>query len=484
MQPQRFFFLRARMKTHVFSLTAAAVMAGTALIADTTAVYAVEKLAINPEAQAKAIADARKIVPDTLQLDFSEAKEIYLDEYRILNDFEDGMLCVQDVVTGKCGFLDTEGEWAIPISLNLATAEHMCFHIGDRRLRFRNGYCVYLLATKKNEYKSNPDLVVIDKKGNITPLPSAILECSDFTPDGYALAVKKYQIDKNRSRKKLVFINPQGQEIMTGVYSGAQYLQDENEMDTGYKLEQTPRLDYEAEIAWGWTPVSACAMSDGLSPYFDYVSRLWGFFNKTGKKVIHAKYKHVHAFFEGLAAVQMPTESSAPEKWGFINPSGQMVISPRFSIEPSDFHYGRALVQKVDETLVYIDKTGKVVSPEYDRALDFYYGYALVRDPKTWTYCCVNPQFEIVNTGDNCWLQDNEYFWRGRQISGYESQVGRYDFIGRKTAILDWEYKGKKGDRDAILITSGPMLEINAYSFRAYADLNGKVKFVLLRNEF
>ena len=84
--------------------------------------YAVDKLQINPQAQARAVEDAQKFVPDTLRLDFSEAKEIYLDEYRLLNDFEDGMLWVaSDVVTGKCGFLNTDGEWAIPLSLSLAS---------------------------------------------------------------------------------------------------------------------------------------------------------------------------------------------------------------------------------------------------------------------------------------------------------------------------------------------------------------------------
>lgn len=79
-----------------------------------------QKIQINPEAQQKAFADARALVPDTLQWDFSQVKEIYLDEFAILNEFEDGMLCIQDVVTGKCGFLNEEGEWAIPLSLYLA----------------------------------------------------------------------------------------------------------------------------------------------------------------------------------------------------------------------------------------------------------------------------------------------------------------------------------------------------------------------------
>lgn len=439
--------------------------------AESVALYAAEKLQINPSAQAQAIEDARKIVPDTLSLDFSNVKEIYLDEYKILNDFEDGMLCIQDVVTGKCGFLNTEGEWAIPVSLQLAS------FYPERTPVFRNGYSVL-------ELSQSSQIVVIDQNGQQTMLPKSIVQCSDFTPEGYALAVKTFPVDKYRSKKKLVFINPQGQEILTGVYAGNQYLQDEHEISTGYQLEPKPRRDEMIEEGWNSSIVSAYPMSDGLSPYYDYISKLWGFFDSTGKKVIPAKYKHVHEFSEGLAAVQMPTESDAPEKWGFINTADQMVIAPRFSIEPGDFSYGFARVRKVNKNYVYIDKKGNVVSPEYDRANDFYYGYAFVRDPKTWTNCCINTNFEIVNTGDECGLQDDEYFWRGRQIKTYSSRLGRYDFIGRKTAVSDWKYKAISGDGQNIFITSGPMLEISTNTFRAYANLNGKVKFAIFRNEF
>ena len=40
-----------------------------------------QKIQINAEAQQKAFADARALVPDTLQWDFSQVKEIYLDEF-------------------------------------------------------------------------------------------------------------------------------------------------------------------------------------------------------------------------------------------------------------------------------------------------------------------------------------------------------------------------------------------------------------------
>lgn len=454
------------MKGNLFSWIASLLLFGTATA------LAGEKLEINLQAQAQAVAEAQKIVPDTLALDFSSVKEIYLDEYQVLNDFEDGMLCIQNVVTGKCGFLNTDGEWAIPISLNLAS------FYPERRPEFHNGYLVTELSNTKG-------IVVIDKSGKITKLPSTILKCSYFTPEGYALAIKKIPVDNYRYMQKLTFINPQGQEIMTGVYASKQY-QTDNIHDTPYVLENEPRTT-ETENIWGNTFVSAYPMSDGLAPYFDYVSQLWGFIDITGKKVVPAQYKQVREFSEGLAAVQMPMESDAPLKWGFINNTGQMVIPTRFTNEPGSFENGYALVQKVNENFVFIDKKGNVIGPEYDRATDFYYGFALVRDPETWTNHCINTQFEIVNMGDQCRFGEQDYFWRGRKHDCYTASLGLYDFIGRKTVVKGWEYKGNRGDGGrcgSIYETNGPMLEIFNDTFRAYADLNGKVRFVLLRNEF
>ena len=255
---------------------------------------------------------------------------------------------------------------------------------------------------------------------------------------------------------------------MTSVYAGKQYML--RQFDTPPAVDVYP-------------------FYDGLSPYFDFVTNLWGFIDINGRKVVPAKYPAVHQFSEGLAAVQMPLESDAPLKWGFIDNTGKMVIAPRFSIEPNDFAYGYALVQKVSEAFVYIDKTGKVVSGEYERAENFYFGYAFVTDRETSTLHCINTDFEIANVGDECILMDDEYFWRGRKIHEYGAALDGYDFIGRRTRVLPWKYKGKEGDTHYSLaaqaaITSGPMIEIATDDYIAYADLNGKVIFALFRNEF
>lgn len=414
---------------------------------------------MNEAAQQKAIEDARQLVPDTLNWDFSEVKEIYLDEFLILNDFEDGMLCIKDVVTGKCGFLDEEGEWAIPISLYINGPQNSapCF---------KNGYCVCFIRKQPNE---RGELVILDKKGKTVRLPN-IEWCSDFTEDGYALAEKRVKVDKYEDRYKLVFINPQGQEIMPEVYGSKLYKE-----ITGFKY------------------LDAYSLSDGLAPYYDFVTEKWGFFDKNGRKVIPAKYEDVFSFSEGLAAVQMPMDSETPMKWGFIDTTGKMVIPARFSNTPHSFTGGHALVQKTNDNYVYIDHDGKVVSGEYDHARPFYYGYAFVRRVEDNEFCCINTDFEIVNTGDWCFMQEDEYLWHGRQESSYDAKLGRRDFIGRRVVISEWKYKGQSGDswNNAFEICDYPIVCVHNDTFFGaplswvyFADLNGKVKFTLYLNEF
>jgi len=78
----------------------------------------------------------------------------------------------------------------------------------------------------------------------------------------------------------------------------------------------------------------------------------FGFFDKTGKKVIPAQFDFAAPFSEGLAAV------SNSGKWGFIDRKGRIVIPLRFD-EVSDFKRGRAPVT-LDGRPRSIDKKGQV----------------------------------------------------------------------------------------------------------------------------
>ena len=127
----------------------------------------------------------------------------------------------------------------------------------------------------------------------------------------------------------------------------------------------------------------------------------WGFRDVNGKVVIPAKYDLVQDFSNGLAAVA--TSESGSRKWGFIDKTGRMVIEPKFSAEPSKFDVcGQALVMDKEKNLMFIDKSGQIVSKKFKSVTPFYNGKA---------FCNVEPFREEngKNHGGYTALIDDKY---------------------------------------------------------------------------
>lgn len=113
------------------------------------------------------------------------------------------------------------------------------------------------------------------------------------------------------------------------------------------------------------------------SPYDDVdATPSYGYLNENYKLVIPAQYAEAMDYSEGLAAV-CNYRGDQPY-WGFIDTDGKMVIQMMFSNKPGNFFNGVARVTKNNGKVVYINKEGKVISPEYYGATDFSHGYALV----------------------------------------------------------------------------------------------------------
>lgn len=118
----------------------------------------------------------------------------------------------------------------------------------------------------------------------------------------------------------------------------------------------------------------------------------YGFMDKTGKIVIPFKYVDAWNFTDkmGLAQVKLTKDS----KWGFINPNDDMVIAPKY-----DFVY--ALISENlftayrDGKAGFMDKTGKeVIAFDYDEALPFIEGLAMVG--KNGKFGFINPKGQMV----------------------------------------------------------------------------------------
>lgn len=405
-------------------------------------------------------------------IDFSEAKTIYVDEYWTTGTFRDGMLAIYNKNNKKVGYLNENGDWAIPCNLPVEVVTSFTL---DERTAFSGDHFVMYSSYPSSSY------CVYDKSGKITYKMARFngsnkYDITRFVKGGYALHRTRIGSGSN-AVVKFKFIDPSGQQVFNNVYGNKSY---------SYVLEDR---DMKSFIR---------PMCEDMAAYIDFVSygtEIWGFFNKSGQVVVPAKYKKVHDFSEGLAAVQMRDNGENANKWGFIDKTGKMVIPARFSNEPSDFNDGYACVKKTNGNYVYIDKQGNVVSGEFANATSFNNGYAFVRiftDDYVHTEFSINREFQTVR----CHLPENVFslknpIYNTISTSGsmFNHDMAQFpegkDLIrntGEFVAIYcDNEYTIKHCSENLIHIEYGQSWN---NPIDIFCDYTGKVKFIIKRNEF
>jgi hypothetical protein len=126
------------------------------------------------------------------------------------------------------------------------------------------------------------------------------------------------------------------------------------------------------------------AFSDGLiKSTTNFVHRRMGFLNEKMQWVVPETYDGAQAFSEGIAWVAT-RQPGAVLKWGAINTKGKVVIPFNFSKEPEPFSEGLAIVHCSDNTIGYVDASGKAAIPcQYTFAGRFVNAnaYVIERDP-------------------------------------------------------------------------------------------------------
>ena len=191
---------------------------------------------------------------------------------------------------------------------------------------------------------------LIDRKGVMTPIPKCGKISEKFI-DGMTTVLIRIPVTNYKSRLIFQYVDKKGSLIY-------------------------PNL--KQELVNGGDLVDPRPFCDGLSRYYDYAHRKYGYFDKSGKVIIPAKFDRAEDFSEGLALVG--TGEGRETMWGFIDVSGKYVIEPKFHKKPESFHDGYSVATKSNGKDVYIDKSGKICSKEFETALRFFKGYALCQE--------------------------------------------------------------------------------------------------------
>lgn len=281
---------------------------------------------------------------------YANVRNVELNNFSSDFVFTDGMLPVYNKDVYKWGFYDEKGNLAIPFKWDFETFGYP---------HFGGGFCIVCKEVRSTLGIKHLEYYAINKSGQPVKL-QGVERATPFC-DGLAAVVK--------SGGRYVIIKGNGQELSPSL---AQYI-GSNE----------PR------------PVRPFV--DGLSAFYDYNKKRYGFIDKNGKWAIPARYVDVHDFSEGLAAVQLPASGEKGEMWGFIDTKGNMVIDAKFTREPKSFSMGHAVVVKRSGREVMIDKTGEVKSPEFSWLFPFFStGYTLARLPEQQGWFVIDSDYRVV----------------------------------------------------------------------------------------
>jgi len=272
--------------------------------------------------------------------------------------FSEGLALVMDAQTDLCAIVSDKGDAVVPFSIPLV--------VKMRGLpRFSDGVIPAML----NQNNQTFYLILNGKAEVVAQLPSLSALGLNFV-DGAVPAFKRVKT-KSGWRVLLRYYNTQGKEIypalwqdVTGTYGTLQ--------------EMRP-------------------FCDGLSCFYDYKTRKYGYFNREGKIVIPARFAKAHDFSEGKAVVSMDGS-----KWFYIDTAGQQCFGLTFSArEPQDFHEGMAIVYKnsdgAGQNACYMNDKGEILTNPLYAVNRFLGGYAFVTvlDNGTHDYV-VDRDFKIV----------------------------------------------------------------------------------------
>jgi len=275
-------------------------------------------------------------------------------------------------VGDKAGFLDTKGDYVIPLRYDGAD-------------EFSEGLAAVWQGTQ---------LIYIDTAGNV------VIEVPGMTEGGrFSEGLAAFGVSEGFSGPKYGYMDKRGNVVISPRFVAV------GEFSEGFAAVEVAGPG-DNGFVWGYIDktgvwviqpefTSAGPFSQGLAAVRASAPHDYGFIDKTGAWAIHPEpsgFLYAESFSEGLACVEvLAGEFNETTKFGFIDKAGHVVIEPAFDT-PGYFSQGRAAIGLFDEmngvtSWGFIDKSGDwVVEPTYLKAGPFQPGglAAVVRSGSAW----------------------------------------------------------------------------------------------------
>lgn len=199
---------------------------------------------------------------------------------------------------------------------------------------------------------SGQKVTIRDINGNVVKTLDNVTAATKFM-NGVAMVLEKTTVIEDRikiDKYKKKYININGEHIFPN-------LDMVSNAGNGLYVEVRPLVEERAAYFEEMNQSEKSSLSRGLLNKFK--GRKWGFRDAKGNIIAAAKYIEVRNFSDGLAAVHGFV--GEVDKWGYVDKTGKEVIPLKYTIEPSSFSNGIALVENKNGENFYIDKKGNTI---------------------------------------------------------------------------------------------------------------------------
>lgn len=102
----------------------------------------------------------------------------------------------------------------------------------------------------------------------------------------------------------------------------------------------------------------------GLIPFNSRTNSRFGFMDVKGKVIVGQQFQTVWPFYDDSLAKVIVTGPDGSQKFGFINTKGELAIPAKYSVAPSDFYNGTAIVFTVNNpefSMALINTKGEII---------------------------------------------------------------------------------------------------------------------------
>lgn len=279
--------------------------------------------------------------------------------------YSEGYVVIKDKNTNKIGIYNVKGEPQIP---------YFIFdEAGTRKIPWFDNGVIPVLSSNNGKRLG----CIVNTKGKTVATFPTVTQFGNNFYDGM-LTMFRYIKTGNKNILCLRYVDPSGKDIYPALW------QDLSNVSFPNLQEARP-------------------FCDGLSCYYDYKKKLYGYFDRQGKIVIPAQFTSAEDFSEGRAVVSLDNKS-----WFFIDKTGKQCIELTFNVKkPESFHDGYAIVYKrgdsndyfcPGEKKCYMNTSGEIKSKPLNKALSFTGGYAIIEmcnNGETRT-CVIDKDINII----------------------------------------------------------------------------------------